>query len=257
MLRTLISVILLAQILFIMVPPGLAFVESDRAEWAKLYEKTGRLLDRGKDQEAEATIRKLLKIEDFSKIHKILSLELLGEVLDKQKKYSEEEAVLRNMLERMRNAVFPINLIALTSLKLADLNFTLGRYALAREDYEVAIPLLKSAFGPYSYEVALAINNLAFTEVQDEKFLCAAEHFHEALRIIEEKAGKESELYGRVATNLADDYERLEDWNSARQWYEKAITALSHSCGEKDVNVLELEKYIIKFRSAGKGGVFK
>lgn len=257
MLRILVTLSLLAHLLFFPSNPSLCYAGLQRSDWDKSYEKAGEMLDAGDEEGAEAAIKQSLKAATDSKIHQILSLELLAELLEKQKKYSEEEAAVKEMLEKMRSVIFPINIVSLTYLKAADLNFTLGRFSTAREYYAQSIPLLKAAFGKNSYEVALALNNLAFTEVEDRNFNRAAEHFLEVLNLLEKKAGKRSELYGRVSANLADVYERLEDWNSARQWYQKAMDAFIHACGAKDPVVLELERYLTKFRSAESGGVLK
>lgn len=237
--RCMAAMFLVGHLIFSSSSFAFGFTPSGQKNWEKLYDAAGDALDKEDYSKAELAIRSGLTCTGGSTHKKIFTLELLAELYEKQKKYSEEEIVLAAMLSLMRSVTFPLNILAATYLKSGEVNYLLERYSLAAEQAQQALPILGFCYGANSQEAAVALNNLASAECAQNEFDKALKHFRLSLQIVEMHCGSKSKLYGMTALNLANTYKRSFNSKQATHWYLKASRALRSARGAEDPDALK------------------
>lgn len=219
--------------------PCFAFTSAKDNDWARIYEAAGDALDRADFALAEVLIRRGMTATGGSEFRKILVLELLAELYEKQGKLFEAEIVLRVMVSHIERVTFPPNILAAAYLKVGELNYRLNDFDAAAGEALQAIPILVFCYGAESPQVAVALNNLAAAECSQDKLSEAQAHFRRALEIVRKNQGQKSELYGMTALNLAFVCRRLENRKEAAFWYQKAAKVLSLIRGANDPDAIE------------------
>lgn len=219
--------------------PCFAFTGAKDNDWARVYEAAGDALDRADFALAEVLIRRGMTATGGSEFRKILVLELLAELYEKQGKLFEAEIVLRVMVSHIERVTFPPNILAAAYLKVGELNYRLNDFDAAAGEALQAIPILVFCYGAESPQVAVALNNLAAAECSQDKLSEAQAHFRRALEIVRKNEGQKSELYGMTALNLAFVCRRLENRKEAAFWYQKAAKVLSLVRGANDPDAIE------------------
>lgn len=230
--------------------PVYAFVESQRSNWEKAFEKGDRAWQQRHYKEAAAAFKTALSAtgDDINK--ELLTLEALAEVYSEAKKLPEEERTLISLTQLMQNkGNFPPIDLAAAYLRLSCIEFLLGSHEKAEQYAQTAISLFTEACEPRCSNVAIALNNLAWIEFKINKLEEAEAHFLKSLSVLGQNQEGKGLTYGLIAENLANLYEKKGQLKEAGLWYQISKKSICSVLDKEDPVVEEITRRCSKFEA--------
>lgn len=192
-------------------------------------------------RKAESAFKEALRLSRGNAEDRMTTLAALVALYEETHNLAGQDDILTCMLVLMINCgEYSETTISSVYLKLADVNFMMGRLNIAEQYGTRAMQILQKSSGPMSPDMAVALNNLGWIECRMRKYSQAETYLKLANRIAEKCFGRADLLYGLTAYNLASLYESIDNRTAALTWYERASSSLNNSLGVDNPFSLEV-----------------
>ena len=154
------------------------------------------------------------------------------------RRYAAAEALAREILDSLREALGPRHLDVATALNnLALLLKVQGDYPAALPLYEEILNIRREALGPRHLEVATSLNNLASLLRAQGDYRAARPLYAECLDIRREALGPRHPKVATALNNLAGLLQAQGDYPAARPLYEESLDIRREALGPRHPDV--------------------
>lgn len=119
-----------------------------------------------------------------------------------------------------------------------------GEKTLARKANVKAIAILRQNRAHYTVELAVALHNEAWLDMQEHKFRRAETYLQESMGMITDKFGKSHLLVGMLANSLGDLYIELNDFARAESYLKQALDIVRKNPGNEKLLRAIKENYV-------------
>lgn len=121
---------------------------------------------------------------------------------------------------------------------------SLGEHALARKANARALTILRHNRANYPVELAVALHNEAWLDMQEHRFSRAETCLRESMAIAREKLGNSHLLVGMLANSLGDLYIERNDYLRAEPFLQEALEIVRKNPGNEKLQHVIKENYI-------------
>lgn len=190
------------------------------------YDRGMTALDESRFQDAKQAFDAAYTLSGTNAHRRMCVLIAIAHLYEKEGNFDQAEQLLLETATIMeRTPGFSANLTGSIYLKLAGLSYQANRPEAIERYSKKSIALFKST-GNNTFELPIALNNLAWSEVRQGKLAGAELHFRQALDLIAKGVGRNSITYGSTANNLASVCVKRGKITEACSWYERSLSAL-------------------------------
>ncbi|HEY9732572.1 MAG TPA: tetratricopeptide repeat protein [Drouetiella sp.] len=120
----------------------------------------------------------------------------------------------------------------------------LGEHAMARKANYKAVSILRRNSSDYAVELAVALHNEAWLDMQEHRLNRAEASLNESMKLAKEKLGKTHLLVGMLANSLGDLYIQRNDFIRAEPFLKEALEILRKNPGNLKLQQVIKENYI-------------
>lgn len=121
---------------------------------------------------------------------------------------------------------------------------SLGQHAMARKANNKAVSILRHNHDDYAVELAVALHNEAWLDMQEHRYTRAETYLRESMALVREKLGNSHLLIGMLANSLGDLYIERNDYIHAEPFLKEALEIMRKNPGNQKLQQVIKENYI-------------